>query len=335
MSATAHRIATALTLTFSLLSACTQSPPTDQINTNSKGLKVVTTSTILCDLTKQIAADTVDLTCLLKPGVDSHTYEPVPEDRKAIETAQLILYSGYDFEPSIIKLVKSTSNPAPKIAVAEEGIPQPLMSQEHHQEHGTEEHDAEKEKALEKGPDPHVWQTAQNGVQMVKVIEQELGKLAPEKANIYAQNAQVLEKELTQIDSWIKSQIATIPPAARKIVTTHDTMGYYAAAYGIPVEGALQGISTAEKPTAARVKELVNSIKNSGAPTIFAEVLGNPKLLESVAKEAKVKISQRPLYSDSLGEPGSEGDRYQKMLVANTRTIVEGLGGKYTPFQPQ
>jgi manganese/iron transport system substrate-binding protein len=321
--------AAALALTVSLVSACTQPPPT----TEAKGLKVVATTTILCDLTKQIAGDTVDLTCLLKPGVDGHTYEPVPEDRKAIETAQLILYSGYDFEPSIIKLVSSTSNQAPKIAVAERAIPKPLMGEEHHHEHET--HEPEEKEASEAVPDPHVWQAAQNGVQMVKIIGQELGKLAPEQARVYAQNAQILEAELGEIDSWIKSQIATIPPTARKLVTTHETMGYYGAAYGIAVKGALQGVSTEEKPTAARVKELVDSLEGFGVPTIFAEVVVNPKLLEKVAKEAKVKISQRPLYSDSLGEPGSEGDRYQKMLIANTRTIVEGLGGKYTPFQPQ
>jgi manganese/iron transport system substrate-binding protein len=325
--------AAVLGMTVSLLAACAQTNQISPPATRGKALKVVATTTVLCDLTKQIAADTVDLTCLLKPGVDGHTYKPVPEDRKAIETAQLILYSGYNFEPSIIKLVQSTSNPAPKIAVAEKAIAKPLMGEEHHHEPGAEE--AEEKEASGAVPDPHVWQTAQNGVQMVKVIQEELGKLAPENASVYAQKAGSLEAELAQIDSWIGSQIATIPPSNRRIVTTHDTMGYYAAAYGIPVEGALQGVSTEEKPTAARVKELVDSIKSSGVPTIFAEVVVNPKLLESVAKEAKVKISQRPLYSDSLGEPGSDGDRYQKMLIANTRTIVEGLGGKYTPFQPQ
>ena len=159
--------------------------------------------------------------------------------------------------------------------------------------------------------------------------------LSPKNSSTYKQKSQVLEQELTEIDSWIKSQIATIPAKERKIVTTHDTMKYYATAYDIPVEGALQGLSTLEKPTAARVKELVDSIKSSGVPTIFPEVVVNPKLLETVAKEAKVKISQSSLYSDSLGEPGSAGDRYQKMLIANTRTIVEGLGGKYTPFQSE
>lgn len=338
MSVTTRRTTVAaLILTVSFSSSCSQGIPTKPMNSfeaNSDRPQVVATTTILCDLTQQIAAETVDLTCLLKPGVDGHTYAPTPEARKAIEKAQLILYSGYNFEPSLIKLVQSTSNPVAKIAVAEKAIPQPLRGEEGDHDHSHAEDGLQEQSADKKAvPDPHVWQTAQNGRKMVRIIQQELEKLAPQNANIYRQQAQILEEELTQIDSWIKSQIATIPAQSRKIVTTHDTMRYYAVAYGIPVEGALQGLSTSEKPTAARVKELVDSLKSAGVPTIFPEVVVNPKLLETVAKEAKVKISERSLYSDSLGEPGSAGDQYQKMLIANTRTIVEGLGGKYMPYQ--
>ncbi|MDM9382784.1 zinc ABC transporter substrate-binding protein [Chlorogloeopsis sp. ULAP01] len=316
----------ALVITLGLFSACAQSPPTNETSSlnstaspaaNGKPLKVVATTTILCDITRQIAANTVDLRCLLNPGIDGHTYQPVPADRKAIEDANLILYSGYNFEPELIKLIQATSNPAPKVAVAEEAIPNPQKFEEDGQ---TED-------------DPHVWQSAENGARMVEVVETHLAKLAPANTELYAKNAKELSTELTQIHSWIKSQIATIPQSSRKLVTTHDAFGYYTTAYNIPVEGALQGISTEEKPTAARVRKLVDSIKSSQVPTIFAEVTVNPKLLETVAKEANVKISDRELYSDSLGEPGSDGDTYPKMLIANTKTIVEGLGGQFTAFQ--
>ncbi|MBF2006134.1 MAG: zinc ABC transporter substrate-binding protein [Chlorogloeopsis fritschii C42_A2020_084] len=328
MYTTSHRIWRAITLviTFGLLSACAQSPPTSETSSlnstaspaaNGKLLKVVATTTILCDITRQIAANTVDLRCLLKPGVDGHTYQPVPEDRKAIEDANLIFYSGHNFEPELIKLIKATSNPAPKVAVAEEAVPNPQQFEEDGQ---TED-------------DPHVWQNAENGARMVEVVETHLAKLLPANTELYAKNAKALSTELLQIHSWIKSQIATIPQSSRKLVTTHDAFGYYTSAYNIPVEGALQGVSTEEKPTAARVKKLVDSVKNSQVPTIFAEVTVNPKLLETVAKEANVKISDRELYSDSLGEPGSDGDTYPKMLIANTKTIVEGLGGQFTAFQ--
>lgn len=329
--------ATVIPLTVGLLASCGTSNTTDQNNltsnvtsaTDPKTPTVVATTTLLCDLTKKIAQDTVNLTCLLKPGVDAHVYEPLPEDRKAIENAKLILYSGYDLEPELIKLIEATSNPASKVAVAEEAVPKPLLGEEHEEPNHQEGSEGEQVR------DPHVWHNAENGVRMVEVIESNLEQLVPEKAELYRQNAQALKTQLTQIHSWIKSQIATIPQSDRKLITTHDAFGYYADAYGIPVAGVLQGLSTEEKPTATRVKEVVDEVKASSVPTIFPEVVVNPKLIEGVAKEAQVKISQQELFSDSLGEPGSKGDTYPKMLIANTQTIVEGLGGKFSAFQAQ
>lgn len=251
------------------------------------------------------------------------------------------MYGGYNFDPGLAKLVKATSNPAPKVAVHEIAVPKPLMGEEHDHDHEgegeehTHEHTEEERAEGEKAPDPHVWHNAQNGIAMVKVIAGELEKLEPDNASQYQNNAQEITDELTQIDSWIKSEIATIPPDRRKLVTTHDALGYYADAYGLTVEGALQGISTEEAPTATRISNLVKEITKTKVPTIFAETTINPKLIETVAKESKVKVSDRELYADGIGEQGTDGDTYQKMLIANTRTIVEGLGGTYTPFQPK
>jgi len=289
---------------------------------------VVATNSVSCGLARQIAGDTINLKCLIEAGTDPHVYQPNPEDRKAIDSAKLVLYGGYDFEPSVIKLIKASSNPAPKIAVNEVAVPTPLMAEDGH-DHS---HEKEDKKAI-KEADPHVWNNAQNGIKITQSISKSLSTLRPDKADTYAKNTAKLVSELEQIDTWIKAQITTIPEASRKLVTTHDALGYYAAAYGIPVEGALNGISTDEQPTPTRVKELVNVIKSSKVPTIFAEVSINPKLINTVAKEANVKVSERELYADGLGAKGSEAETYAGMLIANTRTIVEGLGGKYTPFQ--
>ncbi|MBD6618863.1 metal ABC transporter substrate-binding protein [Komarekiella sp. 'clone 1'] len=286
-------------------------------STNDNLPQVVATTTVLCDLTKQVAGDTINLTCLISPGADPHLYQPKSEDRKAIEQASLILYNGYNFEPGLIKIIKASKNPAPKIAVGQAAVPKPQRLQ----------------KGSKKVTDPHLWHNTKNTIRMVEVINRNLGKLEPNEAKNYISNARKITNEITQMDSWIKSTIASIPPKQRKLVTTHDAMGYYAKAYGLSLAGALEGISTAEKPTDARVKNLVTGIKQARVPTIFAETTTNPKLIESVAREAKVKVSNRKLYTDALGEPGSDGETYQKMMIANTRTIVEGLGGTYLMFE--
>jgi len=293
--------------------------------------KVVATTGVICDITKEIAQSSIDTTCLIQPGDDPHAYQTKPEDRKAIETANLILYGGYNHEPSIIKLIQSSSNSAPKIAVHELAVPTPLMGKHEH-EHGEEKAENPPHAEGEKVPDPHVWHNAQNGLRMVEIIRDELIKVSPTNAQIYTKNAASLTDELQKIDTWIKAQIATIPAQKRKLVTTHDALTYYADAYGLENAVALQGVTTEEQPTAARIAELSSEIKVAGVPTIFAETTTNPKLMETVAREANVKISDKELYSDELGGPGTGADTYQGMLKTNTCAITSGLGGNCTPF---
>lgn len=277
--------------------------------------KVVVTNTILHNLTEQIAKDEVKLTGILKPGVDPHVYEPLPSDSLALERANLILYNGYNLEAGLIKLIKAAGVKARQVAVGE--VVRPLQMQKNN----------------EKVPDPHVWGDVKNVIKMVKVIQDELSALSPEDAREFSQNAARLIDELTQLDVWIGQQVATIPPHRRKLVTTHDAFQYYAQAYGLEVVGTLIGISTEEQPSAQTVQQLVKAIQATGVPAIFAETTINPALILTVAREAKVKLAPQQLYSDSIGAPGSVADSYIKMMVANTRAIVEALGGKYTPFE--
>ena len=286
-------------------SAPTSSNPDTSITTSvaksENSPLVVATNSVSCGLARQIAGDTINLKCLIEAGTDPHLYQPKPEDRKAIDSAKLILYGGYSFEPSLIKLIQASSNTAPKIAVNEVAVPNPLLFEEAH-DHAHDKADKRDkgDKKAAKEADPHVWNNAANGIKIAQAISNSLSTLRPDQASTYAKNTAQLVGELEQIDVWIKAQIATIPQDSRKLVTTHDALGYYAKAYDLPVEGALNGISTEEQPTPTRVKELVEVIKTSKVPTIFAEVSINPKLIAAVAKEANVKVAERELYA---GQP--------------------------------
>jgi manganese/iron transport system substrate-binding protein len=174
-----------------------------------------------------------------------------------------------------------------------------------------------------------------NAIAMTRAVRDALIELSPEDRQVFTQNSDRLIAELEQLDTWIQQQIATIPAEQRQLVTTHDAFQYYANAYGLKVAGTLIGISTEEQPSAQTVQKLVQSIKATQVPAIFAETTINPQLITTVAQEAGIKLSPKPLYSDSIGAPGSEGDTYIKMMVSNTRAIVEALGGTYTPFNPR
>jgi manganese/iron transport system substrate-binding protein len=321
--------------------------PADETAATEEMLSVVASYSVLCDLVEAVAVDRVDLNCLIDPAQDPHVYEGTPRDRQAIEQADLVFYGGLDFEPAIVAMIGATDTPAPKIALHEEAVPEPIMghhdhghSQDHDHDdydHGhSHDHDHSHDHADDDlVPDPHVWHDVNNTIRMVEIIESNLAELDTENAEFYGSNAAVYIDKLEQLHAWIPEQIATIPENQRRLITTHDALGYYAEAYGLTVEGTLLGISTEEEPTAATVKSLSDSIKAEGVPTIFAELTADDRVLQTVANEANVTVSEKPLIADGLGDRGTPEGTYVGMMEYNTCVIVEGLGGQCSPFEPQ
>jgi manganese/iron transport system substrate-binding protein len=290
---------------------------------------VVASYSILCDLTETIAGETIDLECLIDRDHDPHTYSATPSHRERLETAQLILYGGYGFDPAVANLVKATQNAVPKVAVNEVAVPHPLIDDHGDREEASHPHtEEEKHDAEAEAPDPHVWHDANNAIAMASVIGDQLSAVNPQQAQYYTQNTDRLIQQLNELDRWIEVQIATIPPGQRTLITTHDALGYYAKAYDLDALESLQGLSSDEQPTPSRVKELVEIIRQTQVSTIFVEFTANNKTLETVAREAGVKISHRQLRTDGLGEKDSETGTYTGMMKYNTCAIVEGLGGR-------
>lgn len=287
---------------------------------------VVASYSVLCDLTQTIAGETINLHCSIDRNQDPHTYTATPQDRQLLEKAELILYGGYGFDPAVARLIEATQNRAPKIAVNEEAVPNPLQG--HHHSDKEDETHSRKPEAIE--PDPHIWHDVKHAIAMTRAIRDRLRSANPQQAQLYAKNAEQLIQDLEQLDRWIRAQIATIPEGKRILVTTHDALGYYAEAYNIDVL-SLQGLSSDEQPTPSRVRELIETVRQTEVPTIFVELTANNKILETVAREAGVKLSPRPLISDGLGEKESETGTYIGMMKNNTCAIVDGLGGRCQP----
>lgn len=308
---------------------------------------VVATTSVLCDLTQQIAETTVALTCLLGPGTDPHTYQVKPSDRQALEQADLVLYDGYGSAPTLIKMVEESTTGATRVAVYEQAVPTPLMGEAHDHDHADEavhaegdghNHDHDDEHGDEPDssaaanadsvPDPHIWHSAAHNAAMVSVIADRLAETNPDQADRYAENANRLVSQFEEIDRWIQAQVATVPADQRQLVTTHDSFGYFAEAYGFEVKGALSGLSTDQKPTPGALTALVEQVKAAQVPAIFAETTTNPQLIETVAKDAGVAVAEQPLFVEGPGGPGSAAETMQDVLVVNTCVMVEALGGR-------
>jgi ABC-type Zn uptake system ZnuABC Zn-binding protein ZnuA len=281
-------------------------------------LPVVVTFSILSDFVQQVGGNFVEVTTLVGPGGDAHTFEPTPEDGKALVNAKVIVENGLEFETWLEDLYTASGSTATRI-VASQGI-ETIAAEEHAgEEHAGEEHGHGEF-------DPHVWHDVNNAIAMVETIRAGLSAADPTNAAIYQANADRYTAELQALNTEIEQQIAALPAERRKLVTTHDTFGYFAKRYGFEVVGtALASISTESgDPSAAELADLITQIKTVGVPAIFAENVSNSNIMETVAREAGVELAPT-LYTDALGESGSEGENYIAMMRYNVTTIVTAL----------
>ena len=285
-------------------------------------LQVVASFSILGDLVENVGGDAVATATLIGPGVDAHTYDPAPADLVVLSEADLVFENGLGFEPWLDQFFASTQPPGTRVVVTEgvtlREVGEPEVG-EQLEENADHDHGQF---------DPHVWHDVANVIVMVSNIRDALAAADPARADLYEANADVYIAELKALDASIREQVGTLPEERRKLVTSHDTFGYFAAAYGFDVIGtALGSLSTeAGDPSARDIATLISEVEEAGVPAIFAENVANPDLMESIAAEAGVELAP-PLYTDALGPPGSPGETYLGMMQSNVTTIVDALSG--------
>jgi ABC-type Zn uptake system ZnuABC Zn-binding protein ZnuA len=282
-------------------------------------------------MVRNVGGDKVEVTTLVGPNGDAHTFEPSPRDSAELAEAAVVFQNGFGFEPWLDELYESSGSDATRVAVAEDVEPlhlgdEPVVGHDHAGEgHG---HEHAEENHEEHGEvDPHVWTDVANAKVMVRAIRDALVEADGENAAVYRGNAEEYLGELDRLDAEVKKQVREIPEENRTLFTSHDTFGYFAERYGFRVDTALSSVSTeASDPSAGQTAELVEEIRESGVPAIFGENISNPDLMQRIADEAGVKLAP-PLYTDALGEPGSDGDTYVGMERYNARAISEALRG--------
>jgi ABC-type Zn uptake system ZnuABC Zn-binding protein ZnuA len=248
--------------------------------------------------------------------VDAHTYDPSPADLAMLEQADVIVENWLGFEPWQDNFLDSTNFQGERI-IASTGITPRHAGEDAHADDADHAHG---------GDDPHVWHSVPNAIVMVENIRDGLQAADPDRASAYDATAAAKIADLQDLDAWVRKQVATLPEERRKLVTSHDTFGYFAEAYGFQIIGtALGSLSTeAGDPSARQIAQLIAQIQESGVPAIFAETVANPDLMEAIAAEAGVALAPS-LYSDALGAPGTPGDTYDGMMRSNVETIVQAL----------
>jgi zinc/manganese transport system substrate-binding protein len=294
---------------------------------------VVTANTILDDLVHQVGGEQVRTHCLVQPGDDPHTFEPRPSDVKHLVGATILVVNGLNLEPAVLKLAQNCGFRG-EILVATTGLAPRHGASHHHEE--SEDHDhapktptsspapiENRKSEIENSADPHAWQNPRLVATYVTNIRDSLTRANPASAALYASRTTAYLAELDALDRWVREQVATIPPARRKLVTSHDSLGYFADAYGfetVPVAG----LSTSAEPDARAVAAIIDLIRHEQVPAVFIELTTNPKLLRQIGADAGVHLAE-PLYTDTVGTPGSGAETYLDLFRTNVTRIVAAL----------
>ncbi|MFQ5399081.1 MAG: metal ABC transporter solute-binding protein, Zn/Mn family [Anaerolineae bacterium] len=291
-------------------------PSLEPVELSGRRLIVVATTNIIGDVVGHVGGGDIELVTLMGPGQDPHSYEPSARELAAVSEADVIFINGWGLEEGLARVLGSLSV-SPIVPVSANITPLPLAG-------GA---------GFEGGrgdpvPDPHTWLDPHLVAQWTKNIDETLSALDPGHAAGFHQRAGEYQAALLELMTFLDEQIAAIPEEQRKLVTNHDSLGYFAAQYNFTVVGTvIPGASTLAEPSASRLADLVAKMQEVGVCTIFAESSAGDKVASAAAAELQGCDAVRvmTLYTGTLGPAGTTADSYIGMMRANVATIVDGL----------
>jgi zinc/manganese transport system substrate-binding protein len=267
---------------------------------------VVATTTIAGDIAGNVGGGRVDVDVLVPADADPHDYEPRPSDAVGLAEAGLVVRSGGDLDEWLGDLIESAGGDAAELTLLDavraiEGEGDEL--------------------------DPHWWQDPRNAILAAEAVRDALAEADPGGRRAYTRNAAAYVRELRALDREIERCMQRVPPEKRKLVTTHDALGYFAERYDVEVIGAvIPSLSTQAQPSARDVDALVEQIEDEGVEAIFPEVAVSQRLEKAIARESGAEVGAE-LWTDSLGDEGSGAQTYVDAMRANARSLAEGMSG--------
>jgi manganese/zinc/iron transport system substrate-binding protein len=284
----------------------------DEKKAQNGKLKVVTTTTMITDLVQNIGGDSISVQGLMGSGVDPHLYKASEGDVSKLSNADVVFYTGLHLEGKLVDVFEKMGNSTNTIALAEVLDKNKLIGSEY----------------FASNYDPHIWFNIQYWKQLTKYLTEELSRLDPKNASFFQNNSTAYLLKLDALENEIKETIASLPQEKRILVTAHDAFNYFGEAYGFEVVG-LQGLSTATEAGVQDVQNLAKLIIDKKVKAIFVETSVPKRTIEALqqavlSKGFEVAIGGT-LYSDALGNAGTEEGTYLGMFRYNVNTIVEAL----------
>ncbi len=283
-------------------------------------LTVVATTTVLGDVVSNIVEGDGSVVVLMPVGTDPHDFRASSSQVAAINGADLVVANGLSLEEGLEDVLDAAEGDGVtvlRVGPLLDPLPFDDHDEDHEEDHESDDHGSE---------DPHVWLDPIRMAEAAGLIAEQLEAVAPEVD--WSSRAGAYAGELRDLDEAIQATLSTIPPEARRLVTNHDSLGYFADRYGFEVVGTVvPSGTTLGDPSSEELAALIDVMRAEGVRAIFAETIQPTALADAVASELGAAVSVVELYTGSLGERGSEADTLIGMLEVNARLIAVALDG--------
>lgn len=289
--------------------------------------RAVVSFTILGDMLRQLAADRFEIRVIAGPEADPHSFQPRPSDVQAFAGAALAVRNGLGFDAWFDRLARSGGHRGTMVT-ATEGMATRTMLNTHSHGHS---HDGAARRSTHRSepsrvPDPHGWQDVTIARLYARNITAGLIAADAPGADAYRAAAAAYDARLAALDTWVRERLGSVPAERRRMVTSHDALGYFGEAYGVTILTA-QGISTDAEPTAQQMARLIRQVRAENITAIFIENTVNPAALRRLAREAGAAISGR-LFTDALSPPNGPAATYEAMMRHNVGLMVPAMLGQ-------
>lgn len=297
----ARKILIVMVIIAVILPACKKPYDSKTISGNPLAIEM-----FLADIAQNIAGDRMIIDSLIPPGMDPHNFELTPQDRVRIEESTILIINGAGLEEWISPVLESVEEDK-MVIISSDGLTTRQTSGDHGE------------------IDPHFWLDPLLVIHYVENIRNGFIRVDPEGKLVYEKNAEEYIQKLSDLDEWIKERVTEIPAENRKLVTNHESLGYFADRYGFEIIGAIIPSTTSgSSPSAEELANLVNVIKATGSKAIFIEIESNPQLANQVAGETGIKVIQ-DLYTHSIPPDSGLSPTYIELMKHDVQILVEAL----------
>ena len=285
-----------------------------RVATAADKIKVVATFSVIADMVTNVAGDLVDLVTIVRPDGDCEEYEPTAADVPKMANARILFMNGLndDFEPWLPNLMAQAKFAGTK-AIVSRGV-KGLSAEDEHPQGG-------KPKAVVL--DQHAWMNPRNGIIYVKNIADTLARIDPANADTYRTRAASYTQQLRDLDSWAHAEMAAVPTAKRRVLSSHDSLQYLATTFGITMI-SVNGWTNKSEPSAADLARLTDQIRREHVKALFLDSITDPRAMERISKETGAEIGGT-IYGDALSKPDGEAGTYVEMIRHDIATLKAGM----------